>query len=654
MAAFPRLLWARRLLIDLLSEARDHQGVASACHELSLLHPDQKPPHRQLAIALVGLGRFAEASALLAALPESAANSGWCTRLRAQIDKAAAEAARFETISNIGTAIGQCDVLRKEWRFAEAETLIAGVLQARPETLEVWQCAAELAQEAGQSDLAASRWAEIRQLFPDKPAGFVGGIRLAETRMQYQEADRLLDEAAGFLAKVPFLLNAAFRSAIRRQRWKKAALLARQLVAKSPKDPAASLWVATSLLGPRVGRAARIPLVLERLVELHAAFPDFVPGYTAHLQALREAARFDEAEASAELWGKRFPADPELAIGRALVAQDVGRHESAIAWLEETRRLAPNLPRLEAAYGRALRLAGREDEAEAQVIEALARFPADIELLQENVVLASSRGDWQAALVRAEHAARAHPTHRRLATLLEQARDNVALASPSQAAQVAAPAAGFAQFESLGGQVGGCEFGFVQRHFGAEPLSLLRWANIGPDGLAHGLRTRFAQLGTAESTDVGVRRVSADHREYFVEDKSYGYWAHSFVNEDAMPLDRMREQSLRRLRYLRDKLLEDLAAGEKIFVYKAAASAGDDSLRALFEALRGCGGRTLLCALAADQAHPAGPLEMVTPGFFLTRLSRPTDPTLPLQEAIDLDQWHAACTQVADWHAANR
>ena len=37
------------------------------------------------------------------------------------------------------------------------------------------------------------------------------------------------------------------------------------------------------------------------------------------------------------------------------------------------------------------------------------------------------------------------------------------------------------QFESLGGTGHGCEFGLFQRHFGAEPLGLLRWADLSPE-----------------------------------------------------------------------------------------------------------------------------------------------------------------------------
>ena len=46
-------------------------------------------------------------------------------------------------------------------------------------------------------------------------------------------------------------------------------------------------------------------------------------------------------------------------------------------------------------------------------------------------------------------------------------------------------------FESLGR---GCEFGFLQRRAGAEPMGLLRFASMPLEGLIRGLQTQFAGI----------------------------------------------------------------------------------------------------------------------------------------------------------------
>ena len=58
------------------------------------------------------------------------------------------------------------------------------------------------------------------------------------------------------------------------------------------------------------------------------------------------------------------------------------------------------------------------------------------------------------------------------------------------------------RFESLGGTGHGCEFGLFQRHFGAEPLGLLRWADLSHHLLTRALESRFDGVGLPENTIV--------------------------------------------------------------------------------------------------------------------------------------------------------
>ena len=81
-------------------------------------------------------------------------------------------------------------------------------------------------------------------------------------------------------------------------------------------------------------------------------------------------------------------------------------------------------------------------------------------------------------------------------------------------------------FESLGEN---CELGFVQRHFGAEPIGLLRWAGISLDKLRHGLATAFDRVGTEAMTEM---HVNPSNQEYFTTDKVYGLNMHTFILRD--------------------------------------------------------------------------------------------------------------------------
>jgi len=124
-------------------------------------------------------------------------------------------------------------------------------------------------------------------------------------------------------------------------------------------------------------------------------------------------------------------------------------------------------------------------------------------------------------------------------------------------------AALFSRFEGLGAN---CEFGFAQRHFGAEPIGLLRWVGITPPRLIAALATRFEGIGEPDFTRLEARTKPVN--EIIMHDSRYGLRMHTFVPNTGQDLAQLREQIMRRMRFTRRKLLEDLEAGEKIFVYR--------------------------------------------------------------------------------------
>jgi hypothetical protein len=85
---------------------------------------------------------------------------------------------------------------------------------------------------------------------------------------------------------------------------------------------------------------------------------------------------------------------------------------------------------------------------------------------------------------------------------------------------------------------------------------------------------------------------------------------HTFIYTDDVRPDRMLQQSTRRLRFLRSKLLEDLAAGDKIFVFKQGhrCCTHQESLR-IYEAVRRYGPAFVLNVTLADAAHASGTVE---------------------------------------------
>jgi tetratricopeptide (TPR) repeat protein len=171
------------------------------------------------------------------------------------------------------------------------------------------------------------------------------------------------------------------------------------------------------------------------------------------------------------------------------------------------------------------------------------------------------------------------------------------------------------QFESLGGSGHGCEFGLFQRHFSAEPLGLLRWADLAPDLLIRALETRLDGVGQIENTIIFIPDGSD---EWWTRDTRYWMAMRSFVKTADVDQERMTKQVCRRLVFLRRKLINDLEAGEKIFVYKnMVRNLTEAELNRLHAAVRAYGDSTLFYVRYADETHPAGTVEATEPGLLI-------------------------------------
>jgi hypothetical protein len=158
-------------------------------------------------------------------------------------------------------------------------------------------------------------------------------------------------------------------------------------------------------------------------------------------------------------------------------------------------------------------------------------------------------------------------------------------------------------FESLGDN---CELGMLQRQVGVEPLGLLRFAGAPLRDLIRALRSRFA--GIADPDRI---RIEPENGEYMVRLAACNFTRHADVKVGEMPPEAVHEQQCRVIRFLANKLIEDLETPCKILVFRQneALSAGD--LVDLRIALSGYGRSTLLWIQPACIGHPPGSVEVV-------------------------------------------
>jgi hypothetical protein len=175
-----------------------------------------------------------------------------------------------------------------------------------------------------------------------------------------------------------------------------------------------------------------------------------------------------------------------------------------------------------------------------------------------------------------------------------------------------------ASFESIGDN---CEFGLVQRRCDTEPLGLLRFSGAFSNDVVRGIEMEFEGIGEPE--DITPTLEGDDgKREFMIRERKYGLVYHTFVYEGERTTDLMRQQEATRLKFLRRKFVEELDAGEKIFVFKRATPVPESEIFPLFLALNRRRPNTLLWVVPEEPGRPSGTVEVLMTGLLKGYIDR--------------------------------
>lgn len=407
---------------------------------------------------------------------------------------------------------------------------------------------------------------------------------------------------------------------------------------------------------------------LEYSLALWARHRDLQPtspyGYLRAGIALRTVMRFDEADAVLAAGLNQASDRFGIAVHYAWVAHHRKDWVTALARWQAVAHEFPLAPEGHGGIGLVLIQLQRFDEAQTQLEVALLSFSDSEAIATVFAELAIAREDYRAAVTRLDAALAINPAAEHLRDMRGMAswhskheeeaaaRSNFIvsieypIAHPSQkpvaVERIDDPAIHrlVMQFDNLGEN---CEFGLVQRRFNAEPLGLLRWTHTRPETLIHLLESQFSGFGEEGNVEI----LRPDGREYYVRDSKFGIVFHTFITHYKEDESSLLAKQSARLRWLRDKMLADLATGGKIFVYKFQdRDCSSQSLR-LFQALSRYGTCRLLCASLASQNNLAGSVRMEGNGLFHSYLSR-LNPGPPPDNRweIPFDEWIAICSQV--------
>jgi hypothetical protein len=194
-----------------------------------------------------------------------------------------------------------------------------------------------------------------------------------------------------------------------------------------------------------------------------------------------------------------------------------------------------------------------------------------------------------------------------------------------------------ASFESIGDN---CEFGLVQRRCDTEPLGLLRFSGSLSNDVVRGLEQEFEGIG--EPADITpVLEGDEGRREFMIHERKYGLVYHTFVYEGERTADLMRQQEATRLKFLRRKFVEELDAGDKIFVFRRATPVPESEILPLFLALNRRRANTLLWVVPEEPGRPSGTVEVLMTGLLKGYIDR----FAPGENAHDFsfDAWVRIC-----------
>lgn len=199
------------------------------------------------------------------------------------------------------------------------------------------------------------------------------------------------------------------------------------------------------------------------------------------------------------------------------------------------------------------------------------------------------------------------------------------------------------QFHNLGET---CEFGFAQRAIGIEPLHLFRFIGLHePSGnrlerMVAGLAVGFSGLGEPE--DIRLIPLPEWNMVCFSETR-YGLFGHTGIRINQEPAEKTRADLVIKLRLLLRKFHEDLATGEKIFIWQASVPLPERKVRYLFDTLREFGPNQMVWLPPRDERAPSAKVDMIADG--LVRATKTRKPALGDLDPLTAAEWVSICRQ---------
>jgi hypothetical protein len=197
------------------------------------------------------------------------------------------------------------------------------------------------------------------------------------------------------------------------------------------------------------------------------------------------------------------------------------------------------------------------------------------------------------------------------------------------------PAELMMQFESLGMN---CEFGLLQRHYGANPHSLLRFVGIEIQDLLLGLDKSFEDIDNP--AQLRAYTDGSDSQRWISFSAMYNLHRHSYQAVAEMDEAAFLAAERRKLARERERFQEVLATGERLFVYQRNEFLQPAHVMPILNMLRSHGPNALLF-VTPNYGAPSGSVDLLAPDLYRGNIDR----LAPQANAIDsnVPAWTSIC-----------
>ncbi len=194
-------------------------------------------------------------------------------------------------------------------------------------------------------------------------------------------------------------------------------------------------------------------------------------------------------------------------------------------------------------------------------------------------------------------------------------------------------------FESLGTN---CEFGLFQRRCGSESLGLLRFAGMPYPSLVSALDLGFPDIGDEASLRCTIEGSTP---EWMVEHTAFQMKFHTFASPTDVSREAVIRQQSKVLPYRRDRLLELLSTGEKMFVLTRPEALTTSQVRPLLTVLQSYGPASLLY-VTDDTGEPAGTVQHIEADLYCGSMDT-VERMAAADELVGRDNWLSDASFVA-------